>query len=157
MISFALQRSNAFRSTSRNVLSVRKAFTFGRPSVALFSTSTPHLDVLNEQIKSKGDTIRELKASKGDEKAIKAAVDELLLLKKQLADAVGTPAEASVKAKKGGGNKGQQDLERDDNGRSGDQRAESIVITPRATDYSAWYSDVIAAADLIDQSPVRLP
>ena len=28
-------------------------------------------------------------------------------------------------------------------------------ITPRAQDYSQWYLDVIAAADLIDSSPVR--
>ena len=29
------------------------------------------------------------------------------------------------------------------------------VITPRKVDYSAWYNDVISAADMIDQSPVR--
>eukprot|EP01032_Pedospumella_encystans_P038816 gene38816-43998_t len=29
------------------------------------------------------------------------------------------------------------------------------VITPRAVDYSAWYNDVIIAADMVDQSPVR--
>jgi len=30
-----------------------------------------------------------------------------------------------------------------------------IKITPRSEDWSAWYLDVIAAADLIDESPVR--
>jgi len=29
------------------------------------------------------------------------------------------------------------------------------MITPRAVDYSAWYNDVISAADMVDQSPVR--
>ena len=33
--------------------------------------------------------------------------------------------------------------------------SESVVITPRKVDYSAWYTDVIAAADMIDASPVR--
>ena len=28
-------------------------------------------------------------------------------------------------------------------------------LTPRQTDYSAWYQEVIAAADLVDQSPVK--
>src|SRR3546814_1495212 len=31
----------------------------------------------------------------------------------------------------------------------------SSPITSRADDYSQWYLDVIAAADLTDQSPVR--
>ena len=163
MISFTLRRSYAFRTTAGHTLglcrvlpSPGRGFAQQRPpaSIALFSTSAPDLDVLNHQIKAKGDAVRELKAAKADDKAIKAAVDELLQLKKQLAEASGAPAEAPAKAKKGSG-EGKQDQEKDDNGRGGDQRAESIVITPRATDYSAWYSDVIAAADLVDQSPVR--
>lgn len=28
-------------------------------------------------------------------------------------------------------------------------------ITPRATDYAQWYQDIIAAAELVDQAPVR--
>ena len=28
-------------------------------------------------------------------------------------------------------------------------------LTPRATDYSLWYQEVIAAGDLVDQSPVK--
>ncbi|HEX2033632.1 MAG TPA: proline--tRNA ligase [Chloroflexota bacterium] len=28
-------------------------------------------------------------------------------------------------------------------------------ITPRATDYAQWYQDIVAAADLVDQAPVR--
>lgn len=32
---------------------------------------------------------------------------------------------------------------------------EIVKITPRHIDYSAWYNDVIAAAELMDQSPVR--
>lgn len=31
----------------------------------------------------------------------------------------------------------------------------SLVITPRDRDYSQWYLDVISAADLVDQSPVK--
>jgi prolyl-tRNA synthetase len=30
-----------------------------------------------------------------------------------------------------------------------------FVITPRAQDYSKWYQDVIAAAQMVDQSPVK--
>ncbi|EKX48097.1 prolyl-tRNA synthetase, partial [Guillardia theta CCMP2712] len=32
---------------------------------------------------------------------------------------------------------------------------ENFVITPRATDYSQWYQDVIQAAQMVDQSPVK--
>lgn len=32
---------------------------------------------------------------------------------------------------------------------------DSLVITPRAQDYSQWYLDIISAADLVDQSPVK--
>ncbi|MDQ3701483.1 MAG: proline--tRNA ligase, partial [Chloroflexota bacterium] len=28
-------------------------------------------------------------------------------------------------------------------------------ITPRATDYAQWYQDIVAAAELLDQAPVR--
>lgn len=31
----------------------------------------------------------------------------------------------------------------------------SVRVTPRATDYSAWYQDVIAAAEMVDHAPVR--
>lgn len=31
----------------------------------------------------------------------------------------------------------------------------SLVIAPRDENYSQWYLDVIAAADLVDQSPVK--
>lgn len=32
---------------------------------------------------------------------------------------------------------------------------ESFVITPRSEDYSQWYQDVISAAQMVDQSPVK--
>jgi prolyl-tRNA synthetase len=38
---------------------------------------------------------------------------------------------------------------------SSSSSASAVAITPRAADYSAWYSDVIAAADLVDASPVK--
>ena len=40
---------------------------------------------------------------------------------------------------------------KNNNGGGGGQRG----LTPRATDFSAWYQEVIAAADLVDQSPVK--
>ena len=33
--------------------------------------------------------------------------------------------------------------------------AETKALTPRATDFSAWYNEVIARAELADYSPVR--
>src|SRR5688572_9265059 len=33
--------------------------------------------------------------------------------------------------------------------------AESKALTPRATDFSAWYNELIARAELADYSPVR--
>jgi prolyl-tRNA synthetase len=36
-----------------------------------------------------------------------------------------------------------------------DERGADGPITPRATDYAQWYQDIIAAAELVDQAPVR--
>jgi prolyl-tRNA synthetase len=33
--------------------------------------------------------------------------------------------------------------------------AETKALTPRATDFSAWYNEIIARAELADYSPVR--
>jgi len=40
-------------------------------------------------------------------------------------------------------------------GASANEDRQSIVITPRSENYSAWYNDLVAAADLVDASPVR--
>lgn len=54
---------------------------------------------MEEEIELCGGLVRQLKADKAEKAVIKAAVDELLALKKKLADAGGAPA-APVKEDK---------------------------------------------------------
>ena len=134
-----------------------------RLSVISLRAASGSVDDVAASIKNTGDRIRDLKASKADKAAVQASVDELLSLKAKYQDITGQPWDApkpggsgnsgSTAGKKkesapnvnaGGGKKGEDD-----------GQAESLVITPRSSDYSAWYSDVISAADMVDQSPVR--
>lgn len=63
--------------------------------------------------------------------------------KKEKGEAKAKPAAASSQGD------GYEGVMRDTNDRH------SLVITPRAQDYSQWYLDIISAADLVDQSPVK--
>ena len=85
-----------------------------------------------------------------DKAVLQPKIDELLSLKTQWEAVTGTPFDppkkdakpkkaAPAPAKKGGG-QGQK---------------ESLVITARDVDYSQWYTDVIMAAEMVDQSPVK--
>jgi len=121
------------------------------------ATDTGAVDRIAAAIAQRGDEIRKLKADKAPKEAIAPAVEDLLRLKKEYeavtgkpfdppkddgakpvkaAPAAAKPAAAAASAAEGGA-------------------AESLVITPRSVDYSAWYNDVISASDMVDQSPVR--
>jgi len=113
-------------------------------------------------IKAKGDEIRALKDTGADKSAVAPLVEELLALKARL-----DPEMAAQKKKKKQQNqkqnqqkkgkkqqqqKGKQQKKQQQQG--GDD-SESDYITPRAENYSKWYNDVIRAAGLAEQSPVR--
>jgi len=96
--------------------------------------------------------IRTMKeAGQKDKAVLQPKIDELLSLKTQWEAVTGTPFDppkkdakpkkaAPAPAKKKGGAQGQK---------------ESLVITARDVDYSQWYTDVIMAAEMVDQSPVK--
>lgn len=121
------------------------------PSFArLFSSQ---VDVVVADIKAVGDKIRVLKADKADKASIQSSVEELLGLKSKFLELTGSPYDApkpgssSTSSNSSGDGKKKADIP--------SSSVESLVITPRAVDYSAWYNDVISAADMVDQSPVR--
>lgn len=120
--------------------------------VRTFSLRDTTIDSLVQSIKDKGDEVRTLKSNKSD---ATEAVSALLQLKKKYEELTGSPfgGVATSKTSKAKGNKA-------DDGdivikSISNKERESLVVTPRAVDYSAWYNDVISAADLVDQSPVR--
>ena len=125
--------------------SLRNQFQNSR-STRLFSTTAG----LSEEnivtaIGLKGDEIRQLKANKAGKDAITPVVAELLQLKKDFETLTGNPfdlpkevaapkapapAPAVAKGKSGKKEDGQSNVAKG---------IESSVITPRETDYSAWY------------------
>jgi prolyl-tRNA synthetase len=106
------------------------------------------------RIKVIGDRIRELKGAKAEKDAIKLHVDELLSLKARFLEVAGRPFDEPKARKAGKGHKtaiaGAASA-----AAAPAKTADSDFITPRSADYSAWYNDVIYAADMVDQSPVR--
>ncbi len=122
--------------------------------VRAFSLRDTSIDSLVQSIKEKGDEVRALKNSKSD---ASEAISALLELKKKYETVTGSPfggaAATATKTSKGKGNNA-DDADVVIKSVSNKER-ESLVITPRLVDYSAWYNDVISAADLVDQSPVR--
>ena len=122
--------------------------------------STAASEELAAKVKVVADRVRDLKASKADKETIKKSVEELLELKAKFEKETGAPIDAgSSKQQTSSGSKGGKgaggSLQATAATAASDTAVESLVITPRTTDYSAWYNDVISAADMVDQSPVR--
>ena len=148
-----LQSMLAFRHCA-----MRTPRAVGTSFIRLASISS-QVDVVLADIKAAGDHIRELKASKADKGSIQSSVEKLLDLKSKFLQLTGAPYDAP---KPGGSSNGSSQSSgiSDDSSKKkavkdSDSSPESLVITPRAADYSAWYNDVISAADMVDQSPVR--
>eukprot|EP00624_Nannochloropsis_granulata_P004229 evm.model.NODE_31219_length_13803_cov_23.737955.1 len=113
-----------------------------------------------------------MKGSGADKAALQPLIAELLGLKRQYEEATGEPFDPPKGGVGGGGGGGKKKANggsssnkkaktNNNNGEDDDgimmQHADraSLVITPRDENYSQWYLDVIAAADLVDQSPVK--
>ena len=85
----------AFRSR----VDVRRGFK--SPGLMRVCMSTKSAEPVKEAIAAKGNEVRELKAAKAEKAIILAAVDELVQLKKELAEIEGVPYEdGSIKSKK---------------------------------------------------------
>jgi len=118
--------------------------------------STAASEELAAKVKVVADRVRDLKASKADKETIKKSVEELLELKAKFEKETGAPFDAGSSKQTSAGSKGGKGAGGSPQAApTSDAAVESLVITPRTTDYSAWYNDVISAADMVDQSPVR--
>ncbi len=110
-------------------------------------------DSIVDDIKKTGGMIRDMKSAKADKEELSGVIAKLLELKADYEKATGTPYDTVKSTKKcssgeDGGNKKKQQ-------KNNQPEKESFQITPRTEDYSAWYNDLIIAADLVDSSPVR--
>jgi hypothetical protein len=89
--SSVLRNSMSTKSSIQSVATLSSLnYRHGRPGMMLFSTASPaELDQLNENIKLKGEEIRQLKADGVDKASLAPRVQELLALKAQLPPAEG--------------------------------------------------------------------
>jgi hypothetical protein len=97
--------------------------------------STTNVDQLSESIRSKANEVRELKSSKSDQVAVQNAVASLLLLKKEYLEITGTPFDPPKVTKSVAKEAKEVEVKQSD---SLQNNADSLVITPRSVDYSAW-------------------
>jgi prolyl-tRNA synthetase len=150
LLAVSVEMIAAFRSAG---LAGRRLAVLRRGAAAAAAASTAAgLDDVVASIKSTGDRIRELKAAKADKAVLQPELEQLLSLKAKYQVLAGAPYDPP---KPGAGKKKEETAAAVAPASAAAASAESLVITPRGTDYSAWYSDVISAADMVDQSPVR--
>ena len=154
MITLLTQKIGAFRCVlgpKRGLQNLAKNYRFAAAPSRLMSSSAD-LESIVEEIKKTGDSIRGLKAAKADKEELSGVIAKLLALKVDYEKVTGTPYDTPKAPKKekgdGAGGKGKQKP-------NNKVDKESFLITPRNEDYSAWYNDLIIAADLLDSSPVR--
>eukprot|EP00977_Amphora_coffeiformis_P011522 scaffold2767_cov177-Amphora_coffeaeformis.AAC.96 len=104
---------------------------------------------LEAKIKAKGDEIRALKDGGADKETVAPYVQELLSLKAKLDPSILEDKKDKKKTKASSKPAPKAAAAADD------EDAESDFITPRATDYSKWYNDIIRVTGLAENSPVR--
>mmetsp|Transcript_18102 Transcript_18102/g.28267 ORF Transcript_18102/g.28267 Transcript_18102/m.28267 type:complete len:650 (-) Transcript_18102:1035-2984(-) len=125
---------------------------FSRAGAFRLSSSATSAEDLTAQIGDVGAKLRQAKEAGTPKDELKPLIDELVGLKAQFEEVTGQPFDppkgdkkkkkpAAPPAKAKGGKVAAD--------------AKSDYITPREEDYSQWYQDVVAAAGLVDQSPVR--
>ena len=114
------------------------------------ATDAGAVERITAAIAQRGDEIRKLKADKAPKEAVAPAVEALLTLKKEYEAATGKPFDPPKD-----NSKPTKAVKPAAPAAAAAEGAESLVITPRSVDYSAWYNDVISASDMVDQSPVR--
>eukprot|EP00587_Corethron_hystrix_P003299 CAMPEP_0113303654 /NCGR_PEP_ID=MMETSP0010_2-20120614/3982_1 /TAXON_ID=216773 ORGANISM="Corethron hystrix, Strain 308" /NCGR_SAMPLE_ID=MMETSP0010_2 /ASSEMBLY_ACC=CAM_ASM_000155 /LENGTH=656 /DNA_ID=CAMNT_0000157691 /DNA_START=173 /DNA_END=2143 /DNA_ORIENTATION=+ /assembly_acc=CAM_ASM_000155 len=101
-------------------------------------------------ITEKGNQIRSLKEAGTSKEDLAPHVAELLALKSKL-----DPEAGKKSAKKANNNKSRKKNKGQKQPAPSSDAEQSEAITPRAEDYSKWYSDIIRAASIAEQSAVR--
>jgi prolyl-tRNA synthetase len=147
---------SGFKGHVRHMGSTYRQFvkSYGRECVRLYSSADMDVDDVVASIKAVGDRIREMKAAKAEKANIEDAVDELQSLKQKYEKIAGESFDPP-KAKTDSKSKQQQQQQQKQKKPEVKSEVKSDFITPQGEDYSAWYNDVIFAADMVDQSPVR--
>eukprot|EP00953_Heterococcus_sp_UTEX-ZZ885_P012348 7079-Heterococcus_DN1.PRE.2 len=156
----ALSSGTALRATSVRCLSRQCSRTvrLQQPRHMMMSTSVDQdaVAAVKADIAAAGDKIRSLKAEKADKSAVQPHVDSLLALKAKYESITGEPFDVP---KVGAKDKSKKQQQQKPAAASQTQKKGAAVssdqITPRAQDYSQWYLDVIAAAEMVDNSPVK--
>eukprot|EP00960_Hanusia_phi_P060609 764559-Hanusia_phi.AAC.2 len=107
---------------------------------------------LKEEIEQVANKIKQMKADGiKDKDVLQPDIDQLLSLKARWETLTGQPFDPPKPGQKP--KKAEKQPEKKQSNDSNDR--ENFVITPRSTDYSQWYQDVIQAAQMVDQSPVK--
>ena len=147
-------RPSAFTSTPN---------PFQLSPMRLLATQAEEVTSLKQRIQTQAEVVRSLKSNKSpnNAEAIKSAVADLLHLKTKFERITGQPYDQGTK-KSSSKSTSSNTQNLTSNSNSPPTKATTsisdtseLVITPRVVDYSAWYADIIAAAGLVDSSPVR--
>ncbi len=131
--------------------------SLGVPTRHLYQTSSSSTDTLSDEstavsletkIKNKGDEIRILKEKGISKEELAPHLAELLELKSKL-----NPTVTAATQKENEGRQKQTQQLKETSANTED--VESDYITPRSTNYSKWYNDIVRICDLAEPSPVR--
>jgi prolyl-tRNA synthetase len=112
---------------------------------------TAKVVAIKADIDEAGSAIRNLKAASADKEALEPHIAKLLELKAQYEELTGSPFDPPKKQKQ----KQKAPEASKQASQKGGKEASSNVITPRCENYSQWYLDIISAAELVDNSPVK--
>lgn len=147
MLWCSLTAMNGFRFMIPRKSFRAKSISTNPNLIRFMATSSPDIDELKNRIKETGDKIREMKSNKESKESLQPFIDQLIELKSKYTDLSGEPFDQSTKKK--------DKKPKEEAAKTDLTSNEDFKITPRGVDYSAWYTDVISAADMVDQSPVR--
>ncbi|GKY93214.1 hypothetical protein MPSEU_000289200 [Mayamaea pseudoterrestris] len=152
--SVARRRQPSFTSILTTKPSMTQHLQYARPSRLLSTAITAGENAeLEANIQLKADEIRALKEAGADKVAVAPLVNELLALKAQL-DPSSNKTNNDKSSKKQQKSNMQIKVDKQQSAHD-DATAESDFITPRTTDYSRWYNDIVRVCGLAEPSPVR--
>lgn len=136
----ATKRSSHYRHSSRTTRLLSQTSSSTTDTLSDESTVLS----LENKIKTKGDEIRRLKEKGISKEELAPHLAELMELKSQLNPSQQQQPQSTKK-----------ETQTSTNNANIEENAESDFITPRSTNYSKWYNDIVRICDLAETSPVR--
>ena len=137
----ASKRSSHYRHSSRTTRLLSQ--TSSSSTTDTLSDESTAISLENK-IKTKGDEIRSLKEKGISKEELAPHLAELMELKSQLNPSQQQQPQSTKK-----------ETQTSTNNANIEENAESDFITPRSTNYSKWYNDIVRICDLAETSPVR--